>query len=161
GAADGQDGPGRLDEGTVQRRDRLRSASGDARRRGAVALCRRLLARPARRPPHRPLSLHADQLSAEFAAQRATGLAPAIGRARGARPAGERGGIRRRAVEPFGSSIAICNVLHGAVALFNEDMAMALCSAVNDWVADELLDREPRLRGSILVPLHNPQLAVA
>ncbi len=46
------------------------------------------------------------------------------------------------------------------MALFNEDMAAALCTAVNDWVAKELLDREPRLRASILIPAHNPALAV-
>jgi predicted TIM-barrel fold metal-dependent hydrolase len=69
--------------------------------------------------------------------------------------------IRSQALDPFGSRFAICNVLHGAVALFNEDMAMALCSAINDWVAKELLDREPRLRASILVPVHNPERAVA
>ena len=76
-------------------------------------------------------------------------------------PGGDLDMIRRQALDPFGSRFAICNVLHGAVALFNEDMAMALCSAVNDWVAKELLDREPRLRASILVPVHNPELAVA
>jgi predicted TIM-barrel fold metal-dependent hydrolase len=76
-------------------------------------------------------------------------------------PAGDLEAIRRQALDPFGLRLAICNVLHGAVALFNEDMAMALCSAVNDWTARELLDREPRLRGSILVPLHNPEHAVA
>src|SRR5262245_56151223 len=65
-------------------------------------------------------------------------------------PGGDLDMIRRQALDPFGSAIAICNVLHGAVALFNEDMAMALCSAMNDWVAKELLDREPRLRASIL-----------
>jgi len=69
--------------------------------------------------------------------------------------------IRSQALDPFGCRFAICNVLHGAVALFNEDMAMALCSAINDWVAKELLDREPRLRASILVPVHNPERAVA
>jgi hypothetical protein len=52
-------------------------------------------------------------------------------------------------------------VLHGAVALFNEDMAAALCTAVNEWTARELLEREPRLRASILIPAHNPALAVA
>jgi predicted TIM-barrel fold metal-dependent hydrolase len=31
---------------------------------------------------------------------------------------------------------------------------------VNDWIAKELLDREPRLRASILVPMHDPQAAV-
>jgi predicted TIM-barrel fold metal-dependent hydrolase len=76
-------------------------------------------------------------------------------------PGGDLDMIRRQAIDPFGSRFAICNVLHGAVALFNEDMSMALCSAINDWVAKELLDREPRLRASILVPAHNPERAVA
>jgi uncharacterized protein len=76
-------------------------------------------------------------------------------------PGGDIDMIRRQALDPFGSRFAICNVLHGAMALFNEDMAAAFCSAVNDWVAKELLDREPRLRASILVPTHNPELAVA
>jgi hypothetical protein len=76
-------------------------------------------------------------------------------------PCGDLDTIRSQALDPFGTRFAICNVLHGAVALFNEDMAMALCSAVNDWVAKELLDREPRLRASILVPLHNPAHALA
>ena len=76
-------------------------------------------------------------------------------------PGGTLDMIRRQALDPFGSRLAICNVLHGAVALFNEDMAMALCSAVNDWTARELLDREPRLRASILAPMHNPARAVA
>lgn len=75
-------------------------------------------------------------------------------------PGGDLDQIRRQALDPFGVRYAICNPLHGAVALFNEDMAAALCSAVNDWMAKELLDREPRLRASILVPAQNPDLAV-
>src|SRR3954470_3526663 len=74
-------------------------------------------------------------------------------------PGGDLDMIRGQALDPFGSRFAICNVLHGAVALFNEDMAAAFCSAVNDWTAKELLDREPRLCGSILVPAHNPEAA--
>jgi predicted TIM-barrel fold metal-dependent hydrolase len=68
--------------------------------------------------------------------------------------------LRKHALDGFGTRYAICNTLHGAIALFNEDMSAALCSAVNDWVAKEWLDREPRLRASILVPLHNAALAV-
>ena len=93
-------------------------------------------------PPHSPLSARPDW-------RQASGL-----------PAGDLEAIRRQALDPFGSRFAICNVLHGALALFNEDMAAALCAAVNDWVASELLAREPRLRASILVPAHNPALAV-
>jgi uncharacterized protein len=68
--------------------------------------------------------------------------------------------LRRNVLDPLGLCCAICNPLHGAVALFNDDMAAALCAAINDWVARELLDREPRLRASILVAHQNPELAV-
>jgi hypothetical protein len=93
-------------------------------------------------PPNSPLSARPD-------------WRPASG------PPGDLDAIRRQALEPFGSRFAICNVLHGAIALFNEDMAAAFCAAVNGWTARELLDREPRLRASILVPAHNPQAATA
>ena len=74
-------------------------------------------------------------------------------------PGSDLAALRRQALDAFGK-LAICNVLHGAIALFNEDMAAALCAAVNDWTAKELLDRDPRLRGSILLPMQNPDLAV-
>jgi len=38
-------------------------------------------------------------------------------------------------------------------------MAAAFCRAINNWVAAEWLDRDPRLRASILVPVHSPDLA--
>jgi len=69
--------------------------------------------------------------------------------------------MRTDALDPFGSRFAIGNVLHGSVALFSEDMGAAFCSAINDWFAKEWLDREPRLRGSILVHMENPEFAVA
>jgi predicted TIM-barrel fold metal-dependent hydrolase len=68
--------------------------------------------------------------------------------------------IRKNVLDAFGLRFAICNMLHGAIALYNEDMAAAICSAVNDWTAKELLDREPRLRASILIAPHNPAHAV-
>jgi predicted TIM-barrel fold metal-dependent hydrolase len=68
--------------------------------------------------------------------------------------------IRNHVLDRFGLRFAICNTLHGAVALFNNDMAAALCSAVNDWVARELLDAEPRLRAAILLPAHDVELSL-
>jgi hypothetical protein len=94
-------------------------------------------------PPNSPLSARPDWRQASGA------------------PAGDLDAIRRHALDPFRTRFAICNVLHGAVALFNEDMAAALCGALNEWTARELLDREPRLRASIVIPAHNPALAVA
>jgi hypothetical protein len=39
-------------------------------------------------------------------------------------------------------------------------MAFAFTRALNDWVAKEWLDRDPRLRASIVVPLQNTEYAV-
>ncbi|HTU55104.1 MAG TPA: amidohydrolase family protein [Acetobacteraceae bacterium] len=68
--------------------------------------------------------------------------------------------IRRECLDPFGSEIAVCNSLYGVQLLFSEDMAAAFARALNDWMAAELLDREPRLRASIVVPLQNVEFAV-
>ncbi len=69
--------------------------------------------------------------------------------------------LRRQALDPFGARIAVCSMLHGAMSLFNEDMGAAICSAVNDFTAAEWLDKEPRLRGSILVTGQNAAHAAA
>ena len=44
--------------------------------------------------------------------------------------------------------------------LFSEDMGAAFCRALNDWVAKEWLDRDPRLRASIVIPMQNVEYAV-
>lgn len=78
----------------------------------------------------------------------------------GALPGGTLDLLRRQLLDPFGLAIAVCHPFHGAVALFNEDMGAEFCAAMNRWVAAQWLDREPRLRASILVHAQNPQLAV-
>jgi predicted TIM-barrel fold metal-dependent hydrolase len=67
--------------------------------------------------------------------------------------------LRAQALDAFQTRHAICNVLHGGQIVFSEDMAAAFCRALNDWVAKEWLDRDPRLRASITVPIHSPELA--
>ncbi len=42
-----------------------------------------------------------------------------------------------------------------------EDVSAALCCAINNWIVAEWLDRDPRLRASIVVPAHSPELAAA
>ena len=69
--------------------------------------------------------------------------------------------LRTDCLDAFGSRIAICNVLHGGQACYNDDMAAAFCAATNDWLAAEWLAKEDRLRGSILLPWELPELAVA
>jgi predicted TIM-barrel fold metal-dependent hydrolase len=65
------------------------------------------------------------------------------------------------ALDPFCTSMAICNCLYGVQATFSEDLGAAMARAVNDWIAREWLDRDPRLRASIVVPQQNAELAAA
>ena len=58
------------------------------------------------------------------------------------------------------AGVAILNCLYGVGLLFSEDMAFAFTRALKDWVAKEWLDRDPRLRASIVVPLQNTEYAV-
>ncbi len=69
--------------------------------------------------------------------------------------------LRREALDGFGTSLAICNCLYGVQLLYSEDMAAGIARALNDWIAAEWLDREPRLRASIVVAPQNPELAAA
>jgi len=64
-------------------------------------------------------------------------------------------------LDTFDTRYAICNVLHGSPLMFSEDLSAAFCRAINNWVAKEWLDRDPRLRASITVPIHSPELAAA
>jgi len=75
-------------------------------------------------------------------------------------PAEQAAQMRAQLLEPFGLSIAVCNSLHGVQLLHAEDMAAMFCTALNNWMAAQWLDRDPRLRASIIVPVENPAMAV-
>ena len=55
---------------------------------------------------------------------------------------------------------AILNCLYGVQLVYSEDMAKAFCSALNDYIAREWLDHDPRLRASIVIPMQNVEYAV-
>jgi len=76
------------------------------------------------------------------------------------KPGGTLEALRAQALDPFGTSLAICNCLYGVQLLFSEDLAAGIARAINGWMAREWLDREPRLRASIVVPTQSPELAV-
>jgi predicted TIM-barrel fold metal-dependent hydrolase len=69
--------------------------------------------------------------------------------------------MQSQLLEPFGLDIAICSVLNGAQSFFNPYFAAATCKATNDWLIENWLAKDARLRGSILVPIQDPDLAVA
>lgn len=70
-------------------------------------------------------------------------------------------GMLQHVLDGFGTSAAIIHCLWGAQAVHSEDLARALCEAVNDWIAAEWLDRDDRLRASIVVPAQSPAYAAA
>jgi len=70
------------------------------------------------------------------------------------------GELQAQVFDRWGMSFAICNCLYGVQLVLNEDMARAFTRALNDWIAKEWLDREERLRASIVVPLQNVEFAV-
>jgi predicted TIM-barrel fold metal-dependent hydrolase len=68
--------------------------------------------------------------------------------------------LQAQVFDRWGAGLAICNCLYGVQLVLNEDMARAFARAMNDWIAKEWLDRDPRLRASIVVPLQNVEFAV-
>lgn len=76
------------------------------------------------------------------------------------KPGASLAAMQAQALDPFAVRHAILNPLYGVQLLHSEDMAAAFARAVNDWVRSEWLDRDPRLRASIVIPTQNPDMAV-
>jgi predicted TIM-barrel fold metal-dependent hydrolase len=92
-------------------------------------------------PPSAATSLHPDR----------AGLDPPAGSS----PAE----VARRVLDAWGTETALLVCSYASEAVKNPDAAVALSRAVNTWLQQEWLDQEPRLRGSIVVPAGQPQLA--
>jgi predicted TIM-barrel fold metal-dependent hydrolase len=60
--------------------------------------------------------------------------------------------LAHHALDRWAVDLAICNCIYGVHLVMNEDMAVVLASAVNDWLLDEWLSKDTRLRASIVVP---------
>lgn len=67
--------------------------------------------------------------------------------------------LREQALDANNVEIGILNCAYRVGSVHNQDLAASLATAVNQWQIDEWLDKEPRLRGSIVVPSQNPELA--
>jgi len=75
------------------------------------------------------------------------------------RPGSDVEQLRGAALDAFGTRFAICNPIYGGWVAVNETMGAAICSAINDWIADKWLSQDARLRASIVVPAQSPLLA--
>ena len=69
--------------------------------------------------------------------------------------------VRREVLEARAADRAILNCTYAIDGLHNPDQAVALAQAVNDWQIAEWLEKDERLRASIVVPIQVPSLAIA
>lgn len=67
--------------------------------------------------------------------------------------------LRHQLLDSWGIDHAILNCLYGVHLIHNEDWAAAMAKAVNDWQMAEWLEKDPRLRASIIVPTQSPKMA--
>ncbi|MBR0713565.1 amidohydrolase family protein [Bradyrhizobium liaoningense] len=79
----------------------------------------------------------------------------------GTKPGSSLAAMQQHVLDPFQLKLGILNCLYGGQVMHSEDMAAAFCRATNEWIRDTWLDRDSRLRASIVVPAHNTELAVA
>ena len=79
----------------------------------------------------------------------------------GTKPASTPELLRAQVLEPWGVARGILTPLYGVQLVFNEDMAAAFTTALNDWTRAAFLDHDPRLAASIILPMFNPEHAVA
>lgn len=74
-------------------------------------------------------------------------------------PASDLSLIQRQVLDSPDLELAILNCTYAIDSLHNPDAAVALASAVNDWLIAEWLEKEPRLRAAMVVPSQIPHLA--
>jgi hypothetical protein len=78
----------------------------------------------------------------------------------GQKPGSTLEALRTHVLDRFKPDFGILNCLYGAQVMHSEDMAAAFCRATNDWIRDEWLAKDSRLRASIVIPAHNVSLAI-
>jgi len=69
--------------------------------------------------------------------------------------------MREQHLDALNIEYGILNCLFGVGGQLNEEFSAALARAVNDWQIAEWIEKEPRLRASIIVPHENAEFAAA
>lgn len=94
-----------------------------------------------------------------YPAHAPTSLSPGLAGSNATPPGSSLIDVQRDVLDPWGVEIGILNCAYGVDSLHNPDTAAAMAAAVNDWLVAEWLERDPRLRASIVVPTRVPDMA--
>ena len=79
----------------------------------------------------------------------------------GGPPASDLSFTQEQLLDAWDVEAAILNPLLGIGEMLNLELAAVMARAANDWLAAEWLDRDARLRASIVVPFEDPPVAAA
>lgn len=71
-------------------------------------------------------------------------------------PGSDPAAVAAHVLDGPGADLAVLNCLYGVQAIHNEDWAVAMTTALNDWQAEHWLAADPRWRASIVVPTQDP-----
>jgi uncharacterized protein len=77
----------------------------------------------------------------------------------GGPPGSDLGLIQQQVLDAWNADVGILCCAYAVESIHNPDSAVAMTRAVNDWQMAEWLEKEPRLRASLVVPSQQPQLA--
>ena len=69
--------------------------------------------------------------------------------------------LARHTLGAGADNVALLNTLFPVTTFRDANLGAAFARACNDWLADRFLTKEPRFRGSLLIPWGAPDLAVA
>ncbi|MQA03485.1 MAG: amidohydrolase family protein [Streptosporangiales bacterium] len=76
-----------------------------------------------------------------------------------AQPGSDTALVRKQVLDDGAAEIAILNCLYAIQPIHNEDWAVAMARALNDWQVAHWLEADPRFRASIVVPTQDPARA--
>jgi predicted TIM-barrel fold metal-dependent hydrolase len=79
----------------------------------------------------------------------------------GRKPGSDVAFLAQQLLDEWNIAYGILNPLTGVGRQLIPEFDAALATAVNDWMVAEWLDKEPRLRASVIIPFEYPDLAVA
>ncbi|MSO75290.1 MAG: amidohydrolase [Alphaproteobacteria bacterium] len=79
----------------------------------------------------------------------------------GGRPGSDLDFMRQQHLDPYNVQLGILNPLRGGQGVQNGDFSAALCRAINDWQIAEWTSKEPRLKGSVVVPYEDAAASAA
>ena len=110
-------------------------------------------------PANSPITARPGSRPTNLGAVQSTRTRTSLGGSGGHPPASTLDVVREQVLDATSVSAAVLCSPYAVDGLHHPDAAVAFASAVNDWQIAEWLDKEPRLRASIVVPIQIPELA--